>query len=124
MFRRGYKKLAGMLFSSGMLVVALLAGVAVAASLPDPTRPPGLSGRTPGAAEAVKDDWQLGSILIASQRRVAVINGRPLTVGEQINGARLVAIEPGRVHLRRGSRTIVLDLLSARPKRSVVAEQN
>jgi hypothetical protein len=71
----------------------------------------------------VADHWQLGSILIGPQRRVAVINGRPLSVGDQIGAAKVMAIEPGQVHLRRGSRTIVLELLPVRPTVSAVVEK-
>ena len=93
-----------------------------AASLPDPTRPPQRFNAPADSSPAVADNWQLGSILIAPQRRVAVINGRALIVGDQVNGAKVVAIEPGLVRLRRGSRVIMLDLLRVRPTVSVVPE--
>ena len=122
MFSWRHSRRAAVFLAAGVFVGGQICSAA-AAVLPDPTRPP---GRLDGAAVAAPadDNWQLGSILIAAQRRVAVINGRPLTVGEQISGARVVAIEPGRVRLRRGAREIVLELLSAHPRRRVVSGQD
>ena len=96
----------------------------VAASLPDPTRPPQRFAVPTTSDLVVADNWQLGSILIAPQRRVAVINGRPLSVGDQVGGAKVMAIESGQVHLRRGSRTIVLELLPVRPTVSAVDKKD
>ncbi|OEU62116.1 MAG: hypothetical protein BA870_03075 [Desulfuromonadales bacterium C00003094] len=109
------------LLIGGLLV--LPASRASAASLPDPTRPPQRFLAPAASGPVVADSWQLGSILIAPQRRVAVINGRPLSVGDQVSGAKVLTIEPGQVRLRRGNREIMLDLLPVRPTVSAVAEK-
>jgi MSHA biogenesis protein MshK len=77
----------------------VLAGSSVASELPDPTRPelalPASSERGPAAA-----GFELRAVLIGSARRVAVINGRPVEVGDWIEGAEVLSIEAGRVRLR------------------------
>ncbi len=124
MFSGGYKQLVRTLCAAAGLAFAMHGGLAMAASLPDPTRPPQRFVELAKRVPAVSDHWRLGSILIAPQRRVAVINGQSMSLGEQLNGAQLVSIEPGRVCLRRGTKEIVLELLTVRPTRSAVGEQN
>lgn len=119
MFRRQVK----VLLIAGLFGLLVPAGRVDAASLPDPTRPPQRFIAPAASSPVVTDSWQLGSILIAPQRRVAVINGRPLSVGDKVGGAKVVAIEPGQVRLKRGSRVIMLDLLPVRPTVSAVAEK-
>lgn len=119
MFRRQIS----VLLIAGLFV--LLPGARLsAASLPDPTRPPQRFLAPAASGPIVADDWQLGSILIAPQRRVAVINGRSLSVGSQVSGAKVVAIEADQVRLRRGNREFVLDLLPKRPTVTAVAEKD
>lgn len=118
-----FRRQVAVLILSGLLVVLMPAGRGSAASLPDPTRPPQrfISPAAPGSA--VPKSWQLGSILIAPQRRVAVINGRPVSVGDRVNGAKVVAIESNQVRLQRGSREFVVNLLPKRPTVTAVAEK-
>jgi len=107
----------------GGLLVLLPETRANAASLPDPTRPPQRFVAPTAAGPVAEDSWRLGSILIAPQRRVAVINGRSLSVGNQVSGAKVLAIEPGRVRLRRGSKEFVLELLPKGPTVTAVVEK-
>ncbi|NIR58006.1 MAG: general secretion pathway protein GspB [Gammaproteobacteria bacterium] len=90
---------------SALAVAAMWATVAgpVGADLTDPTRPPTPS-RAPNET-APAQSFHLSSTLIAPGRRVAVINGERVGVGERVDGARVLAIENGRVQLRyRGER--------------------
>ncbi len=108
----------------GMLLAVLMPAMrSSAASLPDPTRPPQRFVAPVASGSAVPKNWQLGAILIAPQRRVAVINGRSLSVADQVSGAKVVAIESDQVRLRRGSKEFVLDLLPKRPTVTAVAEK-
>lgn len=112
-----------LLICAGLLAALMPVDKSSAASLQDPTRPP-QRFVTPVAPESVAiNNWHLGSILIAPQRRVAVINGCALSVGDQVHGAKVVAIEPDQVRLRQGRREIVLVLLTNRPTVTAVAEQ-
>lgn len=109
---------------AGMLAMLVPADRGNTASLSDPTRPPQRFVEPAASGDALSKGLQLGAILIAPQRRVAVINGRPLSAGDRINGAKVVAIEPGQVRLQRGGRGFVLKLLSKQPKVTAVTEKD
>jgi MSHA biogenesis protein MshK len=89
--------------------------------LADPTRPTAAfrSGSGTGGTTAVPAKWTLASTLIAPDRRVAVINGKVVQVGQKIDGAELVAIEAGSVLLSRGGRKIELKLMAGNVKEAV-----
>ena len=94
-----------------LLALGLLATVA-AGAVPDPTRPPSAreAASWRGAGQSESPDWRLESVLISDQRRVAVINGQSVSVGDRVDGAEVVTIEPGRVRLRTDSRQVDLSL--------------
>ncbi len=89
--------------------------------LADPTRPAAAlgSGAGGGAAASGPAKWTLTSTLIAPHRRVAVINGRVMQVGQKIDGAELVAVESGSVLLRRAGQRIELKLIAGNVKEAV-----
>jgi len=97
---------------------SVLAGAVLAQPLADPTRPP-----REGPAElrhSVLAPSRLQSVLISASRSVAVIDGRPIQVGERVGDATLVSIEPLEVILQRGVARERLTLLpSAVEKRPV-----
>jgi hypothetical protein len=105
-----------------LIAIALaLAGIARAAEPPvrDPMRPfnsvPGAGGV---AAAAGEPRFALTGVLIAPSRRVAILNGKPYLAGAVVDGAEIVAIEPGTVHLRENGAELVISLASrasARP---------
>lgn len=97
-----------------LLLLACLLPVSVMA-LDDPTEPPFRSSVSMPVIEGeneVAPELALSSILISSDRRVAVINGQILKRNELIQGARVVSIEPGRVLLDNEGEKIELFLLS------------
>jgi MSHA biogenesis protein MshK len=61
----------------------------------------------------------LQSILISPQRKLAVIDGRTVPLGGEVNGAKLVAITEGGVTLRRGAQTETLRLNPGIEKKAV-----
>lgn len=75
--------------------------------LRDPTRPsgavaPGQSAGESGASHGtgvVMDQYQVSFIRAGGSEPMAVINDQPVRVGEEINGARVLAIEAGVVAL-------------------------
>ncbi|MDQ2821258.1 MAG: hypothetical protein M3Y65_12830 [Pseudomonadota bacterium] len=95
-----------------LALCALLAAGVQAQPLQDPTRPPTqllhpVAGVKPDSAPQVQ------SILIArgtGGRRVAVIDGETVRVGDRVRGARVVAITATTVQLQRGSKRDVLTL--------------
>jgi hypothetical protein len=90
------------------LVISSLWLAGASADLPDPTRPE----VGPAAAEsaAVAARFELRAVWIGRGRRVALINGRAVAVGESVDGAQVLSIEPGRARIRTsdGERELVL----------------
>ncbi|QOC23838.1 hypothetical protein IC757_06865 [Wenzhouxiangella sp. AB-CW3] len=87
-------------FRLSVLTTALLVTLP---ALADPTRPPspaeirawlGTETRTPAEPR-----WQLQSVMLADERRIAVINGQRVRIGESIDQARVIDISPGQVKL-------------------------
>lgn len=100
------------------LVLAAVACAAPvsAAPLEDPTRP-ALAPRSPAAPAPAVGGPRLSSVLIAAHTRSALIDGRRVQVGDEIAGARVVAIGLGEVRLAREAQEIVLTLSDAGLKR-------
>lgn len=86
----------------------------------DPTRP-GIAtgGGRPTEAQVTK--WVLTSTLISPHRSVAIINDQVVLVGQEVDGARLVAIKPGRVLLSRAGKKIKLKLIADPVKQTVTS---
>ena len=102
------------LFIAASCLALACAGVS-AQTLPDPTR------RAPadGASGAVAGTAQLQSVLIGRGtrgRRVAVISGQILRVGDIFEGAVLTSISESEVVLRRGKKLKILKLSAAPAK--------
>jgi len=93
-----------------MLLMAAAFGVPQAFAISDPTRPSGYAAPA-GGADKSGAALKLESVLIARDRRVAVINGKTCRVGDSINGARLVAIHADGAELVREGSRVVLPLL-------------
>ncbi len=94
---------------------------AVLGELPDPTRP--LGGRTVAPA-AIPPPIQapvsvVQSILVSPQRRLAVISGRIVSVGDQLGDAVVAEILPYEVVLQRGGKEERMRLMSRLNKQAV-----
>lgn len=109
--------------------LAIASGVFLApaarADFRDPTRPPtARSGKIHHRSHAVgRSRWTLTSTVVSPGRRLAVVNGTTMKVGQYLNGARLVEIFPHAVMLRRGSREFTLRFSSGRVKASVAGTE-
>lgn len=79
---------------------------AVADALQDPTRPP--EARVPGGQAVVVRDLELGSILLGSERRIAIIEGVALQEGESHNGIQVQRIYRDKVEIMDQGRFRVL----------------
>lgn len=96
---------------TSMLLALLLSGGVQAQVLNDPTRPPVSIGTAADpAADKPKAEPELQSILISPTRRVAVIDGQTVALGEKFGEARVVRITEGEVVLRNGQDLQVLKL--------------
>ena len=104
------------LIKIGILCAAVATFAARAENLVDPTRPPAGFG---GAATApVESAPRLQSILISSTRRIVIINGKTMKVGDKIGDAQLVAINENDVLLRTGKSLEVLRLYPSLVRRA------
>lgn len=79
------------------------------AQLDDPTRPANIVSATPSTA-AVTSSWDLSSILVSPQRRVAIINGKTMKSGETLAGAKVLMINETSVKLKYRGEIILLKL--------------
>lgn len=101
-------------------VLAALLSVSAHAQLRDPTEPPAaLRQAVPhdqdAPVQAAQAAPQLQSVLISHKRRIAVIDGETVRVGQRHRGAVVASIAPTQVVLRRGSASEVLRLYPADP---------
>ena len=83
--------------SLAALVILTAAGAAYGAPFADPTRPPGAADA--GAALPAAGP-RLESVLIAPDRRVAVISGEEVTIGSRFRDGEVVRITEGEVLIR------------------------
>lgn len=93
-------------FWACLLPVMLHAGALV-----DPTRPAGAAYAPAARAQTARHGWRLDSTLVAPDRRVAVINGRHVSEGESVDGARVIEIRPLNVLIQAPGRRMTLQLL-------------
>lgn len=90
-------------------------------SLRDPTLPPGKMATT-GKGAAVQS-YRLSSVLVADDRRQAIVNGKTVRVGSGVDGARVIAIDADRVVLSVAGKSRVLRWKTgAAVRRSPVSE--
>jgi len=108
----------------GLAGLLAMGGSAVAddflAGLPDPTRPSAPGERL--VAVEPRGGMLLQAITISPGRRSAMINGKTLTEGERIGGAKLVAINPHEVTLSQNGRDVYLRLMPALVKQRSITE--
>ena len=84
------------------LFFLLVSGVTTADEMRDPMRP----YRAPVARIVEQPDFDVQAIFVSSRRRLAIINGARVRVGDRIAGARVVEIESGLVTLDFNGRRI------------------
>jgi MSHA biogenesis protein MshK len=100
----------------GVIAVALAMvpgwGPCFAQQLSDPMRPPAFAAPAgaAGGEQTSIDALVLQSTLLSNGRRIAMIDGKPMKVGDQIGKARIMAIDPGTVTLREANKIRVLQL--------------
>ena len=91
------------------LLGILVSQGALAAPFADPTRPPMISDAPAGSA--TPEGPRLESVLIAPDRRIAVISGQQVVVGARFRGAEVVRISESEVVIRSGDGLQTLKLL-------------
>ena len=93
------------------LALILMITAAQAASFADPFRPPREAEQAGAADRAIPAAaTRLESVLIAPDRRIAVINGQQYTEGARFGSGRVVRISEGEVVIRHADRDEALKL--------------
>ena len=95
---------------------------ASASGLPDPTRPPAAIYQPSGTATVESSAPRLQSVLVApgGGRRVAVINGQTLRVGDKFQGAVLTSVTDTEAVLVQGRQRQVLKLSPSEPSPATI----
>jgi hypothetical protein len=102
------------------LVIALAANPVAAEDLPDPMRPAVAAAKSDSdQAGAAVGDLVLQSVLVSSQRRVAVISGQVVPLGGRIDAWRLVRLTESQAWLRGPEGERMLDLYGAAARQLV-----
>ncbi|WP_430461575.1 hypothetical protein ACQUQU_02010 [Thalassolituus sp. LLYu03] len=93
----------------------LCAGLGSVVFAADPTMPPDWQ-RAPVSAAAAEPELRLQQIRISAGDALAVINDRIVRVGDQIDGAQVMAISPSsvRVKIRQNLRELSLLTITRR----------
>lgn len=94
-----------------------------AAPLSDPTRPFDYVPVIDKAEEPVvlpreQVQWNLSAIRIGKDSRFAIINGQMVRPGEQIESAKLLAINPSEVVLEYDNQSVIVTLLDRAVKKT------
>ncbi len=93
------------------LLVSYVMVLGTAFGLTDPTRPTDPATYFGTGKPVNASGWLLQSILFASDRRIAVINGSRVQEGDRIGSARVLRIRDSQVLLDTGGRNLTLHLL-------------
>ena len=82
-------------------------------ALRDPTRP--YSASVPGATPATR--YMVNAIIISAERRVAIVNGQRVGVGESVHDATVVAIKMDHLVLEKNGQRMVARLRGGASRR-------
>ncbi|NND89231.1 MAG: hypothetical protein HKN42_00105 [Granulosicoccus sp.] len=94
------------------IYASLIALPNFASGLIDPTQPPKTQKPNTSTPTAPSPrGWTLESTLVAPDRRVAVINGKLVSEGDSVDGARVIEIRKFDVLVKTSSRHLTLQLL-------------
>lgn len=102
-----------------LIVGALACTVVQAAPFADPTQPPGALQGGVEPANGVPEGPRLQSVLIAPNRKIAVIGGQTVPLGGMYGDSRVIRISEGEVVLQSGQERTTLKLLSDVEKRDL-----
>jgi hypothetical protein len=82
--------------------------VGYAAIMRDPTQPPGYTAENSVTGQATS--FKISAILVAKDRKMAIINGQMVNIGDDIAGAKVINIEPEKVQLEISSGMITIPM--------------
>ncbi|MFQ5659805.1 MAG: general secretion pathway protein GspB [Gammaproteobacteria bacterium] len=116
-----------MTYTPGILLVVLLNVNQISAeeALPDPTRPYDFNSTVEIEQLFVPDkkvEWRLSGIRITEDQRTAIVNGKLVKEGDELDGATVVEIRPAEVVLLQEHKSVVVKLLLSEVKRPVAGD--
>ena len=94
-----------------VLLLTVFYSIVSSAQLQDPTRPPDYQSVATQNKVPVSNGWILSSILISPERRVAIINGTAVQVGDMVGDIRVISIDTAEVLIQQGNKQIALTLI-------------
>lgn len=97
-------------YLTSLLIIASVLLSQQSHALHDPTRPTEPADYFGGGIRS-NNAWSLQSILSATDRRIAIINGTRVREGDRIGSARVVSINESQVVLNTGGQHFTLRLL-------------
>jgi MSHA biogenesis protein MshK len=101
----------------GMFLMLIGINIACAEQFVDPTRPPDAMGSVQAGNPNVDSAPVLQSVLISPHRRLAIINGKAVKLGEKYGSSQLISITETEVVLRSGKDLQTLKLFPGVQKR-------
>ena len=105
------RRFRALIYGVGTLLVCCVAGPAVGAeSVSDPTRPPDAANNVSAQPEAPPTGPVLQSVLVSPRRKIAVISGSQVALGDKYGDFRVVKITEAEVVLHNGKDTQILKL--------------
>ena len=96
---------------TALLGMLLAASAANGAPFADPMRPPTVMDHVPSSTGSSTEGPRLESVLIAPDRRIAVVNGQQVVVGAKIAGGEVVRITESEVVIRDAGSEQTLKLM-------------
>lgn len=96
---------------ASMVCIALAPFAATAQSMSDPTRPPSaddLARFGSSGIAGLSSEYRLDAVILSQGRKLAVINGQTVPLGEKIGEARLVRVTESGAVIRKDDGTETL----------------
>jgi hypothetical protein len=99
---------------TALLIVAATVAAGAEPPLRDPMQPFRAVGTPGDPSGEPAPRFRLTAVLISSERRVAIVNGKSYLPGALVDGAEIVDIEPRSIRLRDGDTELIVHLGSSR----------
>lgn len=87
--------------------------MAATQGLPDPTRPASYTGRLQNTSDLPQElvNWDVRAIKRSGDKRNAIVNGKLVNIGDEIDSATIIDITENSVVLDYGRKELVLRLI-------------
>lgn len=102
--------------TTGILALSALLAMPVAMAADDgqvfdPMQPTWLrGGNETSSSKPTRTKFMVDTIVVSPERRVAVINGKSVSTGDRVNGAKVLRIEPDAVTLDINGSSLTISL--------------